>query len=252
MGDVGKGIGNVVGAVTKPVGQLIGGIFNGGQDPQSPVSFYQGPRPDRPAFNSMIGDGDLLRKDLQLTDRGPITQDKQVLNQLRDQALAGPGQSAWEKLALEKQKLDESGLREKAVGTSGQANATARSGLSMRGGLDSGARERLALSGQKDLMGQMQEVGATGAKARADIGLNAENQRQSLMQAMPGMELASIAPDQANRQYSTEVQKYNIDQGINEKRAKDMADLAAYQEQMKAWGAAGTANAMSSAQSGKK
>lgn len=249
LGAIGQGLGGVIAPVTQFATGAARGVF-GGNNP-SPYFADPGPKPDRPEFQTLIGDNDLLRKNLQLTDKGPINQDKQVLEMLRGQALAGPGNSAWEKMAMNRQALEESSLKDKALAGAGQAQASARSGLAMRGGLESGARERLALQGQNNLMTQMQDVSASGARARADIGLEAEKQRQGLAQQLPGMELQAIQPDLQNRQYSTEVQKYNIDQAVNEKRAKDMADMAAYQEQMKAWAAAQTGNAMASAQ-GKK
>lgn len=250
---MGGSVGSAIGSVGKAVGGAVGSIFGNTGGGEGGVYFNQGARPDRPQYNSILGGAGRLAPGWQLQNGANITANKDVINSLRQDALAAPGQSAWEKMALEKQGLEEAGAKDKAATNAMQALANARSGMAMRGGISSGAMSRLAQSNARDQMAAQQDVGAQAAKARADIGLQAEQQRQALRQAMPGLENTSLQTDIQNREYQTNVDKYNLDNAIKEKQNKDNADMQAYLAQMKDWAAAGQANAMSAANNrGKK
>lgn len=251
--DVGNRIGGGVRSITGGISNFGGGVFGNTGGGEGANYWQQGPRPDRPEFKSLLGQPGKLQEGWQLQAKPDIIANKDVVNSLRQDALAKPGESAWEKMALQKQGLEEAGLKDKAAANQMQALANARSGMAMRGGISGGAMERLADTGQRNQMAALQDVGAAGAKSRADIGLQAEQARQQLRTQMPGLENTSLQTDIMNRQYQTETDKYNLENALKEKQAKDAADMQAYLAQMKDWAGAGQANAMAQANNrGKK
>lgn len=240
------------------------GIF-GGLGAQSEYNRYKnskkpifqqdpGPRPVMPEFQSLRdpSTGLLANDNYRLNWGDDIMADQRAIEQLRSQALAAPGESAWEKMALQKQGLQEAQARTDAGTNAAAAAAQARSTLASRRGLSSGAGERLAASSLKDAILSRQNVGAQGAQARADIGLQAEQMRRSDLNNLTGQELAYLQPQFQNRQGDLATQQFNIGEALRDKYAEDRAKQVEYQEQMKAWAAINQANAIAASGGGGK
>lgn len=190
------------------------------------------------------------------TRLGGINLNKDALNALRGEGLRSAGTpSAWGQMAMS-QGMDAAGSQGNA------AMSSAMSALASRGGVNKGARERIAMRGGRDTMMAKQKVGM-------DVGMQDESNRLGILQALPGMEVQALQPelqktsmwsnmadteaarkqglDLANRDYSTGVQKFNIGNAAADVQNKQGFDMSKYQEIMKAWGADRTAAAQESA-----
>lgn len=202
-----------------------------------------------------------------------IQLNKQGLEAIRKRALT-EGPSDWEKLALQKQKLEEGTALDNAAAQSRSGLSSSYSDMARRGGLSTGARERLARAGSRDLLQQRQQTARTGMGQRLDISTAGENQRLDLLKQLPGMEVQALQPeiqktsmwqnmaqdeaarkqnlDLANRQYSTDVNKFNLANVMGEVGRQDAAKLAQYQEKMKAYIGDKQAEATKNSGGGKK
>jgi hypothetical protein len=185
-----------------------------------------------------------------------ISLDTRGLEKFREEALRDPAtQSAWAKMATDKQGLEESAARGMAAQQGAGAQAQARGALAMRGGLSGGARERLAAQGATDQLMAGQKVGAEGRMARANIALQDEQKRMQALGALPGMEIQALDPafkelsawqtmaqnEQAN---SLTADKYNLENVFQDRRAKEEDEFRKYQEEMKKYAADRTGNAI--------
>jgi hypothetical protein len=243
MGSIASGIGAGIGGMAGGLpGMLIGGSAGGGgvlgnalYHPNNPYFVDPGPRPDYQGYTGIRdpNTGLLQQSGLnaQVGATGPGYQ------AFQDRALAAPGTSAWEQMALGKQQLEQQQAAQQAM-QSGQARAAeARGGIARRGGLTSGAQERVAKSSMRDILGAKQTVAQGGQQARADIGLNAENQRLAALSQLPGME-----SQRQNQQIG--VQEFNIQNALAQKQAEEQAKQQEYQQKMAAYAAAQQANAI--------
>lgn len=217
-------------------------------------------RPDV-GFNSNMGE---------LNSRlGAIQLDKRGLEALRERGLS-TGDSAWAKLQLEKQAMEEQDAAGRAARTGRASTSSAMSDLARRGGLSGGARERLAESGARDMALAQQDNTRAGMMARLGIRSDDEDKRLDVLKQLPGMEVQALQPelqktsmwgnladseasrrqnlDVSNRAYQTEVDKINIQNTLGAKSNEDAMRLAKYQEDMKAYSADQAAKAQ--AQSG--
>lgn len=193
-----------------------------------------------------------------------IQLNKQGLEAVRSKALS-QGPSTWAQMAEGKQRQEELQQRGQTATQAGSNQAQARSNLAMRGGLSGGARERLASSGAKDLMNAQQGIGAQGQQARANIGLQDEQQKQSMLMQLPGMEVQALQPElqktsawqqmaqgeqglEANRRsqeanFSQQANLQNMQNTMGAINAKNQDAMNQYNEGMKSWAAENQARA---------
>lgn len=253
MGFGGVSAGKALSFASGP-GGAIG--YMAGQNDSGPAPFQidAGPRPVAPTFQSLRdpNTGLLKNPNYNISWGNEITPDQRALESLRTEALSAPGQSPWEQTALQKQGLQEAGQRSAVGAQTAGAAANARANLASTRGLTSGASERLANSSLKDALMAKQGVAAQGAQARADIGLQGEQMRQSQLGNLVGQELNYLQPQFQNRQGELATQQYNISNSLQDKYAGDQAAQAKYAQDMQAWAAAQQANAISASAGGKK
>ncbi len=97
------------------------------------------------------------------------------------------GPSSW--LNMQNQKIDTEtmGMRNRANMDATNTEAMGLSNLASSGGLDAGARERLAMSGGANRMKSLQTVSGQGNMAKMGAGLADEEQKLSILQNLPGM-----------------------------------------------------------------
>lgn len=208
--------------------------------------------PKMPELESLLDPSTGLLKDqYQMKWAGDINPDMRGIEAFRDRALS-TGPSSWATAALDKQKLEEQSLRDSTQQQGASAAAQARSGMASRYGLSPAAAERLAKSQMRNQMMGMQNVAMSGAKARADIGLQDEQMKNQFLQALPGQENALADIAFKNRQGQMGVDSTNIQGAIAQKSAADQAAMTKYQEQMKAYAANQNAQAMRESGSGGK
>lgn len=154
--------------------------------------------------------------------------DMRGINAARDEALRTPGSmSKWRELA----QADESNRLAQAQ--QGQLSQ-ARNQLAMSGGLRSGAGERLANQSMQSGLAARQNLGS-------QMAMQDETNRQKWLSLLPGME-------QNVANYKTGIQDTNIGRGLQDISGQRAWDMGRYNEGMRAWAAAQTANAMPQSQ----
>lgn len=242
MGTIAKGIaGGAVGG--------IGGAILGTGGKKSPLirPFYHenernlvdpGPKPEYAKYEAIRDpeSGLLRQQGLRAALAGPGAGYKAI----ETGALAKPGESEWEKMALAKQQAAQAQMADLAQQQGAQAAAVARGSVARRGGLSSGAQERMARSSMRDILAQQQGVAGKGVGERADIGLKAEQQRQDLLARLSGLEQERAGKDLATQQF-------NIRNALEQKQMEEAAKLEEYREKMRAYAAAQQANAIAMA-----
>lgn len=169
--------------------------------------------------------------------------DTQVLDMLQQEAMR-TGPSAWYTLAAEKQGLEEQGLKDAAARQALSGSAQARAALAMRGGLTGGAAERLAKSGQSDLMRSRQEVGRQGVLNRAQLGISDEEKRMQTAAMIPGMqaqkfqtEMQKLDAWNQGEKAKQQAAQMNIQNALAAVSAQNQAELEKWQSKGEMWGA---------------
>ena len=189
------------------------------RDRWNALMLQQAARPDRPAFESIRGSNGLLQPQYQLQSQ----LDPRAMEAARTEGLRPAGQeSPW--AAIAKQQQMDALTRQQQSGLS-----TAKNQLAMSGGLRTGAAERLAAQSMRGGLAARQDVGS-------QIKMQDEQNRQRWLQNLPGMEI-----NQANTLQG--VDQFNISNTMQDITQKRLSDIAAYQEQMRAWAAERTAKA---------
>lgn len=184
-------------------------------------------RPDRPAFDSLLGQDGLIGQPYQIQNQ--LTQG--ALGQLQQEAMRAPGDpSQWRQL-MDQQVIGQAG--QAAAGAQSQMQ-NAMSNLAMRGGLRSGAGERMAQ--QAANQATMARQGALGQRLGLDI--QDEQMRQQML-AQAGQRQMGAA-------------EFDIKNSLNEVLQKRAEDINAYNEQMRAWASERTAAATPSGGGGGK
>ncbi len=157
------------------------------------------------------------------------------------------GPSAWAKLMLEKQAQEESMARDQAARQAVASASQARAELAMRGGVTSGARERLAMTGGRGLMEARQAAAQQGILSRASTLTEDERQRMSLL---PGFAEGEAKLNEYNVGLGNTAKQYNIQSALREQEAQRAWESKKYEEQMRAWAAEREAQATERAGSG--
>jgi len=140
---------------------------------------------------------------------------------LKGQVL-GTEQTPWTKMMLEKQGQEQQAALGQANQSALAGQQQALSGLAMRGGYTSGARERLAQAGAQGTMEARQDIAGKGIAQRQDILTQSEAQRQDLLP-----KLAQAEADLAlkARAATTAEEQYNI-----QNRLQELRDLRAHEQ----------------------
>jgi len=152
------------------------------------------------------------------------------LQAIRGRAFAKPGESEWAKLMLEQAGRQVMEQKDAAArqGLSGMQQGLME--LASRGGLSSGARERMARSGARDLMAARQGVESAGIQNRFNIFGQDEQRRTDMLGKFAQAEGALAE----NAQKASE---FNIRAALEEKQARERMEMDRYSEGMKAWAA---------------
>lgn len=175
-----------------------------------------------------------------------IAMDPRGLSKYREEALR-TGPSAWATLSKQNQKLQASASKQKMRRELSGNVAGAESALAMRGGLTSGARERVAKSGNRDFLDMSQNLERQRGLNDVQIDVNDEQNRISQLGALPGMEVAAMQPEfEKTRLYG------QARQADNAGRANDIQQFNswnqnAWNKKMEAWGTNRTAQATENA-----
>lgn len=203
----------------------------------------------RPEVTSLLGANGMLKDQYRLNAGADVTANTQAIEELRKRGLS-QGPSEYANILMGKQALEEQNALGKSAQASRSASSSAFSDLARKGGLSSGARERLASMGQQSEARGTQDVLRGGMTDRLNITAGDEQQKLGILQNLPQMELGYADLGLKNRDYKTNVDKLNIAGALQEVGRQDTAKFSDYAERMKAYGAEKTAQAQANA--GKK
>lgn len=199
-----------------------------------------GPRPDIGNRSSLLQNGQLQGG--AYLDPNQYRGNNGALNLLNQKATQ-QGNSPWLNMQLQKQGMEQQQALGHVGAQTNAATANARAGLAMRGGLSGGAAERLARGGATDMNAARQGIMQQGNQNRLNLGIQDEtNKNQLLGQA--------VGANQAQNAQNIGIGQFNAQNTLAENNANNAFDMNKYSEQMKAYGAGKSANAM--ANSGKK
>ena len=159
----------------------------------------------------------------------------------------GTGLSPWAIAQQERLGIEEQMQREDVQRGAQSAAAQAQSQLAMRGGLRSGARERIATSGARDALRARQEVAGQAMLQRADIGSQDAANRQQALQNFVGMG-ADI--EQFNVGQRTAADQFNIGTRLAELSERRSFELGAYEQEVEKWAAEKKAEAQRNVRGG--
>lgn len=144
------------------------------------------------------------------------------LGRLRSEANAtGPSQSAQAQLAMADRNRG-SAMDQIAAGRAGQYASTTDD-LAAAGGLEGGARERVARNADRNAMLSRQGVMGNDAMSRLGITANDEQSKAALRQAMPSMSMGmdqyktGLAAQNSDRQFQAD--QYNANAGMQAQQA---------------------------------
>lgn len=179
--------------------------------------------PPAPTFRALEPEMDRRLSSIRMDTRG--------LDRFRDEALR-TGDSEWAKRMSAAIRADEGMARDRLAGDIASETATARSNLAMRGGLSSGARERLERSGIKNYLSMSQDIAQKGAAGRLQVGVNDEQNRIQQLGMLPGMEIQALQPEFQKAQLWGASRKYDNDLASN-----------VWGKQLEAWAGAKMADA---------
>lgn len=191
----------------------------------------------------------MVKKQYQMALPKDVNLNTQGLEALRGRALS-TGPSQWANMMAQKQGLEQTQAADDLAQAQAGQRSQAMADLAERGGLSDQARERLAMQGMNTGMLGRQQVNRQGMLDRMNIGLQDEQQKLGILQNLPGQELAALQPQFQNQQNKMQAQQFNIGQSVGEFDKKRAADLAAYQEQLRAWGSGKAADAQAAASGG--
>jgi hypothetical protein len=209
-------------------------------------------KPISPEFQSLIDkDTGLLGKQYTVGDKMHyIDLNTQGLDQYRKEATRSGGtNSAWADMMLKKQQMDQlQGMNNLNQQQQAQT-AGAYDQLSASGGLQSGARERVARDSMRNtLMGQ-QDLARQGSVNNLGIQTQDEQNRVNQLQQLPGMELQKSGFDMQNQQNIINAKQFDINNAAKEIGSGRDAAWNSYAEKMKGYAAGQQADAQASSSS---
>jgi hypothetical protein len=208
--------------------------------------------PVKPEFQGISNADGTLKDNYVLNDHGDVSVNMDAYNQIRGMALRDPSQqSAWAKMMTDKQGAEEQMATEQARRQGEGAQAEGYSQMAMRGGMNSGARERMAQMNMRNQLMNQQQIGRQGQLSRMDIGLQDENQRQDMVKNLSQLDAQKAQLDLSNRSYHTGVDQFNLGNRLKEVDSQRGFTMDTYKEQMSKWAANKQADAQAKASGGK-
>ena len=194
-----------------------GGAVGGNSAGFSPFGFAN---PEKPSFETVRDSEGNLKPELTSSMGG-------AYSALRDKAMTeGDTRSAGLMRNLANQNA--MNLKDQASRMNASGLARAQDQLAMRGGLRSGAAERLATQGQRGLMRDFQNIGRQQGLDNLNISLQDENMKNRL--------LGQVAPAEQT------IQDTNINRMVRDIDTQNVYKQQQYDTDKRSWAAGMTAN----------
>jgi len=117
----------------------------------------------------------------------------------------------------------------------------------MRGGLTSGARERVATAGARGYLDMSQDAARQGAMARGRISMEDEKNRQEMLRALPGAEMQQADMMMRRADALTRAEQDDLNRQIAETERRNQYNMQTFGIQGQMFGAEKTAQAQEKA-----
>jgi hypothetical protein len=208
----------------------------------------------RPMRNAYLGVTDAqgnLRNQFSMSDKigSDVQLNNQGLDAIRSRALS-TGPSAWAQLANEKQGMEEQQAMQNAQRQNQSNFRQGMSNLAGRGGLSAGARERMAMQSMRQQNTANQGILNQGIQNRMNIGLQDQQQKDQMLQQLPGMDMNAANFAQGQRAFRTNAQQQDIGNALKDIGGYNAYRADAFNKAMQEWGTEKSANAQAQASRG--
>lgn len=164
------------------------------------------------------------------------------LNAFQGQALS-QGPTQWAQQAAQNQNYLAMQAKSQGAQTVAGQGAAARASLASRGGLSSGAAERVAQGGANNYLAMTQGVNNQNSQNLMQIGMNDQQNKLSMMGQLPGMQLGAAGFGLQKTQTQLGANSADIANAMQGAQAQNTFNLGQYQTQMAGYGAGQTAQA---------
>jgi hypothetical protein len=266
LGMLGQG-----GALSGLGGGLLGSLV-GGNSIWSKMNQFVNPdkahydagvtKPDMPKFNTPFNYGadgtvsDLsapFKKAAFTIDADKYRPDEGALNAMKSRAM-DPGDSNWLKLQMQQNGVNQRNMTDQGIRQAGSATAQAQSNLAMRGGMSTGARERIAAQGLEGQANAGQNAAMAASNNENALRIQDDQTKTDLLTKIPGLDIASkgfsAGLDQWNQGQKSDTDAFNVTNSMNGLGMDTDAKKFTYGEGMKTYAAGKQAEAIGN--SGKK
>ena len=164
------------------------------------------------------------------------------LNKYRQEAMRS-GPSAWAQMTGKNIGMQAAAAREKGAKDIAGQQATAAGQLAMRGGLQSGARERMAKGAAKGMLDMQQDIARQEMGNRLQAGINDEQNRISQLGALPGMDVSMAGAKRQAALTGVQGREADINRRLEEQARLNAYNMAKYQADIGMWAAGKQADA---------
>lgn len=198
----------------------------------------QGLNPDgspiAPEYDSMIDPATGKLKDQFQLQLERIDPDKLVGYNMIKELATRKGPSDWANAANQQAELSKQDAIDSGVAQQAGANAQALGQLGMRGGYSGGARERLAMQGQRDIFGGKQAAFRQKGNSLLEIMKQDEDAKRAALNTFASAEgnLVKYNTDTGNRE-----SEYNIGNVLKDFGDKNNWQMDKYKEALDKWAA---------------
>lgn len=173
---------------------------------------------------------------------GGVNFDTSGIDALKKEALRS-GPSSWAMLAKQEQSMKDVAARDRAAQESAGQSAQARSNLAMRGGIDSGARERVARAGMRNYMDLSQNIGRESDLNNLQIGMTDEQNRLKTLSALPGAQAQAYGAQLDKAKLLDQAKMADVGNQMKDYEGVNDYNQKTYETQGSIYGAQQTANA---------
>lgn len=193
-------------------------------------------QPMRPKYKASYDPLSMSLYDKTKGDLDAIRPDMGGLEAFRAQAMRS-GPSAWAGLQRGRIGLEAAGAKDRGLRESGARAADASSRLAMRGGVTSGARERIAKQGLRDALDMSRSIEHDKGVNLLQTDINDEQNRIQQLGMLGSVQNQYLQPQFEKAKLTGQAHQFDIGQTVGEgQRANDFA-MDKYKTSMGAWAA---------------
>jgi hypothetical protein len=203
--------------------------------------------PIRPEFESILNPDGTMPDQYKYKPTTIDPANLQGYNMIKNLATTGVGKSEYANISKQQNDMNRQDQIDAATGQSASGTRMAIDNLASRGGVSSGARERISASGNRDLLMQKQGAYRTSGNNLLDILKNDNTYKNDATKQFAEAE-GKIAF--GNNDLNNKAGQYNLENVLKEKDAGRSYNMDTYKSALDKWGAGKQADATRSSGGG--